>query len=100
MVSSYRRHGRLIAAHQLGILLRSLVARVQRLFEELRQLAQRLWLRTPGHDVGMWRLTTLPEQRVDKGSLQREQVSKRDGEESCRGLEHTCRVERGKKSIV
>ena len=70
MVSSGRWRSEQAVAHQLGILLRSLVTRVERLLEELRQLAQRLRLRTPGHDVGMWRLTTLPEQRADKGSLQ------------------------------
>ena len=61
MVSCGGRRGERVAAHQLSILLRSLVARVQRLLEELRQLAQRLRLRTPGHDVGMWTLMTLPE---------------------------------------
>lgn len=51
MVSSARGRIEGAAAHQLSVLLRSLVARVQRLFEELRQLAQRLRLWTPGHDV-------------------------------------------------
>jgi hypothetical protein len=61
MVSLGGWYGAQLAAHQLSVLLRGLVARVERLLEELRQLAQRLRLRTPGHDVGMWRLVTLPE---------------------------------------
>lgn len=67
MVSSSGWYYKRPVAHELSILLRGLVARVQRLLEELRKLAQRLRLRTPGHDVGMWRSVTLSEQGGREG---------------------------------